>query len=31
MDYDEVVADLKAKIEPGHNYIFIGKVGSFVL
>lgn len=29
MDYDEVVADLKAKIEPGHNYIFIGKVGSF--
>ena len=29
MDYDEVVADLEAKIEPGHNYIFVGKVGSF--
>lgn len=29
MDYDEVVADLKAKIEQGHNYIFIGKVGQF--
>ena len=25
MDYDEVVADLKAKIEPGHNYIFISR------
>lgn len=29
MDYDEMVADLEAKIEPGHNYIFVGKVGSF--
>ena len=29
LDYDEVVADLKAKIEQGHNYIFVGKVGSF--
>lgn len=29
MDYEEVVADLEAKIEPGHNYIFVGKVGSF--
>ena len=29
LDYEEVVADLKAKIEQGHNYIFVGKVGSF--
>lgn len=29
LDYEEVIADLKVKIEQGHNYIFVGKVGSF--
>ena len=29
LDYDDVVARLKAQIEEGHNYIFVGKVGQF--
>lgn len=29
LDYEDVVAQLKAQIEEGHNYIFIGKVGQF--
>ena len=29
LDYDDAVAQLKAQIEEGHNYIFIGKVGQF--